>query len=402
MKNVALIYPMTVPWMAQCMKGIQAFAADHGGWALLTSPPTLRGAEEVALTTGDMRGWHGDGIIAYVSDAREAREARLLDIPVVTIGGMLADPGLHRVTVDQVAIGRLGAEHLLECGFKRLAFFGLQGPWYSSERARGFVGRAREADVPCDVFLQPPDKRRVTWEQRLAPLHRWLVSMRPPVGIMAVHDFRARMVIEECQRLGLNVPHDVAVLGVDDNPTICETSHPAISSVSRNAFRHGFETAALLHQVMRRSSPKPREIIIPPDGVVQRRSTDTLAVDDPDIRRAVRTMRERLGEPSGLEHVLDDAQISRRLLESRFQASLHCSPYHYLCRLRVERARMFLEQPGRQPLAAIALLCGFTSAAHLSRVFLRITGGLPSNHRARVQKEGRANGATSKTSKHKV
>lgn len=374
--------------MAQCMKGIQAFAADHGGWALLTSPPTLPGAEEVALTTGDMRGWHGDGVIAYVSDSREAREARQLDLPVVAIGGMLADPGLHRVTVDHFAIGRLGAEHLLECGFRRLAFLGLQGPWYSSERARGFVERAREAGVPCDVFLQPPDKRRITWKQRLAPLHRWLATMQPPVGIMAVHDFRARMIIEECQRLGLSVPHDVAVLGVDDSPTICETSHPAISSVSRNAFRHGFETAALLHQVMRRRNLKPREIIIPPDGVVQRRSTDTLAVDDPHIRRAVRTMRERLGEPSGLEHVLDDAQISRRLLETRFQDALHCSPYHFLCRLRVERARKLLEQPGRLKLGQVASMCGFTGAAHLSRVFLRITGGLPSSHRSLMQKEG--------------
>ncbi len=385
MKHVALIYPITVPWMAQCMTGIQAFAQEHGGWRLLTSPPTLRGAEEVALTPGDLRGWPGDGIIAYISDLQEAREARKLDLPVVAIGGMIADPGLSRVMVDHYAIGRMGAEHLMECGFRRLAYFGLQGPFYSAERGRGFRDRAAEAGLACDSFMQPPETRRVPWLRRLAPMQKWLATLRAPVGILAVHDYRARMVIEECQRLGLNVPHDVAVLGVDDDATICESSQPTISSVARNAWRHGYETAALLHRLMRRKSLKPREVRFPPDRVVQRRSTDTLAVDDPHVRRAVRTMHERLGEPSGLEHVLADARVSRRLLEKRFQEALHCTPYLYLNRLRIERARELLEGPDRLKLQHIAQTCGFTSADHFSRVFVRVVGELPSEYQRKVR-----------------
>lgn len=384
MKQIALIYPLNEPWMAQCMKGIQAFAQEQGGWRLLTSPPTLRGAEEIALNVGDLKDWPGDGVIAYVSDARETRDAMRLDIPVVSIGGTLASPGLNRVTVDHHAIGRLGAEHLLARGFKRLAFYGMEGPWYAAERGQGFVERGRESGVNCELYLQPLERRRVSWQKRIAPLQRWLATLQPPIAIMAVHDFRAYMVIEECQRLGLNVPHDVAVLGVDDNTILCESSVPKISSVSRNAWRHGYEAAGLLHKLMRRKATRlPRDIRIPPDGVVQRRSTDTLAVDDPHVSSAIHLMRDHLSENGGMEFVLSQVGISRRLLEKRFQETLQCTPYTYLCRLRVERARKLLAEPDKKKLHTVASACGFTSADHLARVFHRLTGELPSDYRQR-------------------
>ena len=98
----------------------------------------------------------------------------------MAVGGMLERPDLNRVTLDHYAIGRFGADHLLEHGFRRLAFYGIEGPWSSSERCLRFAERAREASVPCEIFQQQQEVRRISWQQRQAPLQRWIpASSRP-------------------------------------------------------------------------------------------------------------------------------------------------------------------------------------------------------------------------------
>jgi LacI family transcriptional regulator len=119
---------------------------------------------------------------------------------------------------------------------------------------------------------------------------------------LAVQDYRARVVIEECDRLGLNIPHDVAVIGMEDAPTLCEFCRPTLSSVSRISWRLGFETAAMLDQLMD-GKPRPPEVVVPSDGVVARQSTDTIAVDDRHLAAAVHFIHDHLSEPFGVDRM---------------------------------------------------------------------------------------------------
>jgi len=170
---------------------------------------------------------------------------------VVCISGNVRDCGLPRVMVDQHAVGRLAAEHLLNLGLRRLAFYGLHGPWYSRERYGGFLERSREAGVPCEVLETPPNlSHRATLQQRRDPVNRWLKTLQLPVGILAVHDYRARVLADQCMLLGLRVPHDVAILGVDNDLTACEFSNLSLSSVSTSAWQIGIEAAKLLDGLM--------------------------------------------------------------------------------------------------------------------------------------------------------
>ncbi len=100
----------------------------------------------------------------------------------------------------------------------------------------------------------------------------------PWMALLAMQDYRARAAMDECQRLGLDIPHDVAVLGMEDDPTVCEFCRPTLSSVSRNGWQLGYETAALLDRLMDGRSPPSHDILVPSDGVVARQSTDTVAV----------------------------------------------------------------------------------------------------------------------------
>jgi LacI family transcriptional regulator len=380
-KEIALAFPASVPWMALCYQGIAEYARQVGNWRLVTSPPTLAGTDEHVLTLAALRDWPGDGVIAGVHDPAEARAAGRLTIPVVNLSGGLRRCQLPRVMVDQAAVGRLAAEHFLERRLRRLAYCGLSGPWYSHERQIAFVARASEAGVPCDVFEMPRLPARCTWRYHADWLADCLKKIATPIGILAVHDYRARMLLDACLRLGLNVPHDVAVLGVDNDSTVCESCSPTLSSVSRNSWQVGYQAAAMLDRLMADHSAPTCEILIPPDGVIARQSTDTIHAADPHVRDSIQYMQSHLGEAFGIGQVLEHIAISRRLLEKRFRQCLDCTPYEFLRIMRIRRAKQLLASPQKQKLRGLATACGFTSDKRLRIAFKRAENMTPCEYR---------------------
>ena len=130
--------------------------------------------------------------------------------------------------VNHFKAGRMAAEHLLSRGLRHLAFFGWQDLWYSDQRQRkGFIQRAREAGVECEVLLRASrDESNKNWAHRIASLTRWLVDRsRGLPGIFAVHDYRSQFLIEACQEAGLRIPADIAVVGMDNNEAILRAHH---------------------------------------------------------------------------------------------------------------------------------------------------------------------------------
>jgi LacI family transcriptional regulator len=382
LKNIALVFPMFVSWLSVLAEGVAGYARRHADWKFTTSPPMFLEAQEITLNIYSLKEWKGDGAIAIVTNPAEVCLARQLDIPVVCINGNLQDCGLPRVMVDQYLVGRLAADHLLNLGLKRLAYYGLQGPWYSLERQRGFEERAREASIQCDVLETPPNTdMHKTLRQRRGPVSHWLKTRQPPVGILAVHDYRARVLADECILLGLDVPKEVAVLGVDNDHTVCEFSQLSLSSVSPSAWKVGFEAAKLLDCLMNGQPELGRDILIPPEGVVQRHSTDTIDVDDPNVSIAVQYMRDHLGQMFGIEQVMKHVPVSRRRLHEQFQRLLHRTPYEYLLHLRVERAKQLLAEKTAVKMQKIANACGFSSPERMRLVFQRFTGMTPLSYR---------------------
>lgn len=386
-RHVALVYPVSVPWMALFMRGVSDYAEQRGGWLITASPPALSWAGEEPLSLSGLRGWPGDGVIAAITSREELRAAKRLGKPIVNMAATLRETGFPRVMPDHFGMGRLAAEHLLERGLRRLAYYGVAGLWFSQQRCAGFVERARQAGVSCTVLETPrhPDPTQ-SWPQRIAPLTKWLRQMRPPVGLLAMQDYRARAVMDECQRLGLAIPHDVAVLGMEDDPTICEFCRPTLSSVSRNGWRLGYETAALLDRLMDGHSPPPHDILVPSDGVVARQSTDTVAVEDPHVAAAVHFIHDHLSEPFGVDRVVRATSISRRQLEIRFRRVLGCTMHDYLCRERIERAKRMLGGLERVKFQKVAAACGLQTAERLRLVFKRVCGQTPQQYRATVLK----------------
>ncbi|MBN1589056.1 MAG: DNA-binding transcriptional regulator [Pirellulales bacterium] len=382
-KHVALAFPLAVPYLALFMRGVTDYAREHGAWTFTVSP-ALGGSfpETMAMPIRSLRDWPGDGVIGVITTKEEIKESKRLGIPVVNLAGTLRDCELPRVMVDHYAIGQLAADHLLECGLRRFVYLGLKGVWYSDQRRDGFARQIEEAGGELQIY--ETDRRTnpdASWQSGLDEISHCLDGIVPPVGIMAVHDSRARLLVGECLRLGLAVPNDVAIIGVDNDDVVCEFCQPPLSSVSRSGYRVGYEAATLLDRLMAGEPPPDEDLLVPPDGVVKRASTDVIAIYDPHVATAVRYIQDHLGEAFGVEKLLRLLPISRRRLENLFRECVGRTPYDYLCYARVNRAKELLAGREKVSIAEVADRCGFPNSQRFRLVFTRITGKTPTAFR---------------------
>lgn len=308
-----------------------------------------------------------DALIAAVTSRADERAARAARIPVVNVSLVLPSGGLPLVTFDNEAIGRLAADHLLEQAYERFAFFGLQSAEYSRHRLAGFAARLRERGLACDAFEV---KVGATVEDEAA-IDRWLASLATGTGVFATHDLRAMMLLNACRRIGIDVPGRIGVLGVGEFPEWCAATSPSLSSIRRNGHEVGRAACAALERLFgsgRRAAPPP--VTVPPAGVTARESTAHVRGELP--ARAVRFIRDHIGERFDVAHLARKLRVSRRTLEREFQAAFGESPHVRLLRLRAEAARSAHDATPGTTLTAAARAAGFSSVRHLRRTLVAL------------------------------
>ena len=374
-KEVALLIETSNGYARGLLNGIIAYMREHESWSVYLGEHG-RGDDPPRW----LRRWRGDGVIARIENQRIASAVVESGLPAVDVSASRTVARLPWVETDDRAIAEAGARHLLERNFRQLAFCGDDRFNWSRWRSEHFQRAAAEAGAACSVY-RPSARARRAWDAMEDEIGQWLLSLPRPVGVMACYDIRARHVLDACRRVGLAVPDQVAVVGVDNDEFLCNLSDPPLSSVAPDTRRTGYEAAALLDRLMSgRERQRGQAIFVRPLGVISRRSTDVLALGDADVSAAVRFIREHACEGISVKDLLAEIPLSRRVLEDRFRKLLGRTPHDEIARVRFERVRQLLRE-ARLPLVDIARRSGFRNAEYLTTAFRREFGMSPNSYR---------------------
>jgi LacI family transcriptional regulator len=376
--KVALLIESSRAYGRGLLRGVAAYLRTHRPWSIYVEPHGLEQPPPQWIGA-----WDGDGILARVTDRPTLELLRGTGVPTIDLRGALVDTGIPLVGLDSAAAAGLAFEHFRERGFRNLAFCGVKPGEYRflDQRGAEFERLAVESGCRFDKF--PRDnvwKLAPTWDEEQRQMVSWLTQLSKPVGILACHDDRGHELLNACREAELAVPDDVAVIGVDNDEVLCDLSDPPLSSIDSNTAQVGYRAAALLEAMMAGESEVTGTVLVQPAGVVLRRSTDALAIDDRELAAAMRFIREHACDGINVDDVLQRLRLSRATLDRRFSKVFGHSPSDEIMRLRIERVKQLLVET-TYSLPRVANLAGFEHSEHMGALFRRKTGQTPGEYR---------------------
>jgi LacI family transcriptional regulator len=382
--RVALLIETSRAYGRGLLRGVRRYIAEHGPWSVFFRPRGLGDPPPPWLAS-----WHGDGILVRADTRRLVQAVGACNVPTVDLRFSFLDTGWPSVGIDNRAIVELAFQHLVNQGLRHFAFCGLpasENVWMDY-RGACFQSAAVAAGHACSSFPLARSRRRsIEAEEEQQAMAAWLTGLPKPVGVMACNDDRGLEVLEACRRAGLHVPDEVAVIGVDNDEMLCGLSDPPLSSVDVGVERAGYDAAALLDRLMRGRKAPAQPLILQPYGVVVRRSTEILSVDDPDLRELIRFIRANACRGLRVEEALRHSELSPSTLKRRFDKLLGRSPKEEITRIRMEAAGRLLAET-ELPIAEVAVRCGFAELKHFTRAFHAWAGITPSGQRRQARKK---------------
>ena len=289
----------------------------------------------------------------------------------------LALPGWPRVVRDLEAAGRMGAQHLMSLGNLDIAFYRYFDSPAFTECRDGFIdeiqahGRKVHEIGPHRVYDEGCELK-VTRAERIRWLNSQLVPLPLPLAVMADDDVYALDLVHAARDLGLRIPEDLAILGMDDQPLVLDQVPESISSIDVNFREIGRVSCELLHRMLQGALPGsdevPMLVKVPPKGVVVRDSTETFRCDHAGVTAAALFIRRNFHEGISVSDVAAHAKMSVRTLQAGYPQRVGCTLKEDIQRQRLRRAQGILETTDLK-LAAVAVESGLGSLENLCRVF---------------------------------
>ena len=279
------------------------------------------------------------------------------------------------VSHDSAATATLAAEELLQTGVDCYSYVphGLKTHW-NRQREKALAAR-----------ISKDKKRFITWGatpfsgSNSTALQNELMAQRlkelpKPCGLLCANDQIAQRVMHVAAEIGLAMPRDLAIIGIDNDEFICDNTTPTLTSVLPDFQKGGYLAAELLDAVISNPKAKPVTKHYGPLELVRRNSTRRFATEDTLVNRALELIAANAFDPDfHTESLLRELKCSRSLLEMRFRAIQGRSIRDEIQMLRFDKALSLLRKPN-QAIAPIANLCGYASEPFFKRLFKKKTG----------------------------
>ncbi|MEO6601580.1 MAG: substrate-binding domain-containing protein [Polyangiaceae bacterium] len=364
-------------WSRGTLRGFMGLAHSHA-WTVLHSRPD----DDLSCM---MEQWRPT-VAVIGPELGERTIAALAPAALISVNCDRSSTGISSICLDDAAIARLAAEHLVGTGLKQVTTLRFDESSFAVARGQAFEARARALQaLLVDGWDGRGVRRAKTRGNAASDVVSWLRALPRPCGIFTTTDSWGRTVARYAQLAGLRVPEDIALIGVDNDTLECELSAPPLSSVLVPWREVGERAAELVQAVLARNAQPVTRFVISPLTVVARRSSDVLAVDDCLVAEAVGWIRANADQRLSVGMVVRGVNSGRQRLERAFRRVLKRTIQEEIRRSHVAVARRLLETTSRE-LSEIAQRSGFTNATLLNLAFQRELGVAPGAYRRRMLK----------------
>ena len=356
--------------------GCQRFA-NEAKWATSIIPNSPR-----VLETGSY-----DGIIARVGTSFH-KMAQYRKIPLVNVWQNSPVKEVASVFSNNYETGAIAAEHLLGRGLRRFGFLGHNRDKADIQQLNGYTETLKSEGYQSTIFKfnrSVIEGNAEGWEEFILQLRKWIKGLQPPVGIHATSDINCRYLIEICKSLELKIPHDLAIVGSGNEPLICSSPYPSLTSIDKNFEEVGYQAARLLDEMMKSGKRSKEAKYCQPQGIVPRQSTDSYASDHPKVALALRYIAESANRRIKVNDVVNAVATNRRTLERNFREFTGRTISHEISRMRIERAKRLMMESDLS-FKELSAELGYRNSDHFYKSFLRAEGQTPSSFRkARIK-----------------
>ena len=351
--------------------GCQKFA-NEAKWATSIIPNSPK-----VLETGSY-----DGIIARVGTSFH-KMAQYRKIPLVNVWQNSPVKEVASVFSNNYETGVIAAEHLLGRGLRRFGFLGHNRDKADIQQLDGYTETLKSEGYQSTIFKfnrSVIEGNAEGWEEFILQLRKWIKGLQPPVGIHATSDINCRYLIEICKSLELKIPHDLAIVGSGNEPLICSSPYPSLTSIDKNFEEVGYQAAMLLDEMMKSGKRSKEAKYCQPQGIVPRQSTDSYASDHPKVALALRYIAESANRRIKVNDVVNAVATNRRTLERNFREFTGRTISHEISRMRIERAKRLMTESDHS-FKELAAELGYRNSDHFYKSFLRAEGQTPSSFR---------------------
>jgi LacI family transcriptional regulator len=380
MIKIILLSDFAEEYNKNILRGITRYSKDHGPWTFCKMPTYYRETIGIDGILKWAKEWGADGIIGQFYNNEEVEKFTRANIPVIAQDFKERFTDIPNITGAYKETGRLGANYFLKKGFKHFAFYGFGNIVWSRERAQGFEERIKDAGFNVHYYEHQDPNAVDLWYYKPSALSEWLRSLPKPVALMACDDNQGLHIAEAAKHAGIRIPDEVAVLGVDNDETICDLSETPLSSIELDAEKGGYEAARLMERMVAEKTCNGPDVIVKATQVVTRHSTDIFASQDKYIVSALKYIHGNLDKNLKVDQVLKEVPLSRRSLEKRFMLTTGYPVYEYIYNQRIERFTQLLLETD-MTIFEIALDLGLSDSKNIARQFKQVKGLTPMEYR---------------------
>ncbi|KAB7731331.1 helix-turn-helix domain-containing protein [Rudanella paleaurantiibacter] len=382
MHKVILLIDFAEDYSKSLLKGITKYSREHGPWIFCRMPLFHRETQGIDGILDWARDWEADGIIGQLYNDGCAEKLVEAGIPVIAQDFKERFTEIPNITGAYRETGAMAADYFLKKGFRHFAFYGFKNIVWSRERAEGFEERVARAGHEVTYFEHNKVRSSELWYYKPSSLSEWLLSLPKPIALLACDDRLGQHITEACRHSGIRIPDEVAVLGVDNDETLCELSDPPLSSIALDAEKGGYDAARLLDRLIRKDIEQAYDIVVEPTQIITRQSTDIYATHDEYIALSLKYIHQNIDKNLQVDQVVKQVPLSRRSLEMRFQQVIGYPIYKYIQNLRIEKfSKKLLETD--QAVFEIAMDLGLNDTKNIARQFKQIKGCTPLEYRHR-------------------